>query len=167
MKSLTVTLAVVGLVAISSADSLRDQINASNKKIGKCMEKKDMDGFAKACKAGMTKDFKYMEGGQTMTFDQMFAQMKASFQQLTTVSSATSSIVKLTQKGDSATCLTKHVMKGTMMGPDKKKHTFEMGGTSTDVYKKVGKEWKMASMSWVNGDMKMDGKKMDPSKMGG
>lgn len=167
MKTFAVGLAVVGLVTMASADSLRSQIEAMDKKISSAMKKKDMKAFEKYVRAGVTSDFKYSEDGHSMTFDEMLATMKQSFAQMGTVTQATSKILSLKEKGGNATAECKHMMAWTMVTPDKKTHKMSMVGTSTDVYKKVGKDWKMSSMSWKNGEMKMDGKKVDPSKMGG
>jgi hypothetical protein len=54
-----------------------------------------------------------------------------------------------------------------MMGPDKKSHTMSFSGTSTNTYVKVKGKWLMSVMSWGKSTMMMDGKPMDPSKMGG
>ncbi len=167
MKSLSVTLALVGLVAMSNASALRDEINSMNKKVGKCIIKRDIDGFTKLVKGGVTSDFKYSEDGKVMNFDEMVAMMKQGFAQQPAVTSANSTIVSLKEKGNAATAVCKHVMSGTMMGPDKKKHKFSMTGLSTETYKKIGKDWKMATMSWKNGDFMVDGKKADPAMMGG
>ena len=77
MKLFAVTLAAFSIVAISSAD-LKSEINSMNSKIHMAMKKGDMKTCSAIMKAGVTKDFKYIEGGKTMTFDQMMEQMKAS-----------------------------------------------------------------------------------------
>lgn len=166
MKLLTVTLAAVSLVAVSNAD-LRSDINAMNGRIGSAMVKGDMKALDAMMKAGMTKDFKYIEGGKTMTYDQMMVQMKASMSSMK-CTSAVAKLLTLKEKGNMATSTESHVMKGTMPpGADKKVHTMSFVGTSTNTYVKVGKDWKMSKMSWGKSTMMMDGKPMDMSKMGG
>lgn len=165
MKILTVTFAALSLVAVSNAD-LRSDINAMNLKIGKAMVKGDMKALDAMFKAGMTSDFKYEEGGKTMTYDQMMAQMKASMSSLK-CTSAVAKLRTLKEKGNMGTSTESHMMKGTMTGPDKKPHSMTMSGMSTNTYVKVGKMWKMSKMSWGKSTMMMDGKPMDMSKMGG
>ncbi len=166
MKLLTVTFAALSLVAVSNAD-LRSDINAMNLKIGKAMVKGDMKALDAMFKPGMTKDFKYEEGGKTMTYDQMMAQMKASMSAMK-CTSAVAKLVTLKEKGNMGTSTESHVMTGTMTGgPDKKLHKVSFSGMSTNTYVKVGKMWKMSKMSWGKSTMMMDGKPMDMSKMGG
>ncbi|MBI1333643.1 MAG: hypothetical protein JST12_10410 [Armatimonadetes bacterium] len=167
MKTLTMAIAVLGVVSMASADSLKNQIAEMNKKVGKTIVKQDYKGFEKIVKAGVTKDFKYIEGGQTMNLDQMLAMVKQSFSPQMKVSKADSKILSFSQKAKSATATVKHTMVGKMMGPDKKWHSMTQEGTSTDTYTMVGKEWKMSSMSWGEMKMTMDGKPFDPSKAGG
>lgn len=167
MKAITVSLTLVGLVAFASADSLKEQINASGVKIGNAMKKKDMKAFEKIVKAGVTSDFKYIENGQSMTFDQMFQMMKSSFTMMDKVTTAENKILSLKESGKSATAKVRHTMAGTMKLQDNKVHKFTMTGVSHDTYKKVGKEWKMSIMDWKESKMTMDGKPFDPTKMGG
>ena len=165
MKLVTLSIAVLGLVAFSSAD-LKSEINTMNTKICAAMVKADFKAFEALVKNGVTSDFKYMEAGRTQTYSQMMEHMKGSFGQMK-LSSAKASIVSLKQKGDGAVSVEKHVMLGSMTGPDKKSHKITMTGNSTNTYKKVKGKWLMSVMSWGVMDMTMDGKKVDPSKMGG
>jgi hypothetical protein len=168
MKALTFTVALVGIVAAAQADTLRSQIEAMNKTVGASMMKRDIGGFVKACKGGMTKDFKYVEAGKSESFDKMAEGVKMGFSQMAKVSVAKSKILSLTEKGNKATALTEHTMAySSVPGPDKKSHTVTMVGTSTDTYVKVGSRWMMSSMTWGSQKMTMDGKPMDMSKMGG
>ncbi|MEI8281441.1 MAG: nuclear transport factor 2 family protein [Armatimonadota bacterium] len=144
MKLITAVVAVLGLVAVSAAD-LKSDINAMNLKIGKAMVKGDMKALDAMFNAGMTKDFKYEEGGKTMTYAQMMEQMKASMATMK-CTSAVAKLVTLKEKGNSATSTESHVMKGTTMGADKKSHTMSFSGMSTNTYVKVGKDWKMSKM---------------------
>ena len=165
MKLLTVTLAAVSLVAISSAD-LKSEVTAMNNKITAAMMKGDMKTLESVMKSGVTADFKYVEAGKTMSFDQMWTTMKASMSSMKcTMAKATMSGLK--EKGKMGTGMENHHMMGTMMGPDKKSHKMSFDGTSTNTYMMVGKSWKMSKMVWGKSKMMMDGKPMDMSKMGG
>lgn len=165
MKLFAVTLAALSLVAISSAD-LKSEINSMNSKIHAAMVKGDMKACGAIMKAGTTKDFKYIEGGKTMTFDQMFAQMKGSMAAMK-LTKATTSVISVKEKGSMGTSVEKHTMEGTMTGPDKKSHKMSFSGVSTNTYTKVGKTWMLKVMNWGKSTMLMDGKPMDMSKMGG
>ena len=165
MKLIAVSFAALSLVAISSAD-LRSDIKQMNAVVGNAMVKGDMKMLSKVIKAGVTNDFTYVEQGKTMTCDQMLETMKAGFSQMKTTSAKTE-IVSLKEKGNSGMATEKHMMTGTMTGPDKKTHKMSYVGTSTETYVKVGKEWKMSKMVWGMEKMMMDGKPMDMSKMAG
>ncbi|MEI7985902.1 MAG: nuclear transport factor 2 family protein [Armatimonadota bacterium] len=165
MKLFSVIVVGVSFAAISSAD-LKSEINSMNSKIHLAMKKGDMKTCSAIMKAGVTKDFKYIEGGKTMTFDQMMEQMKASMSMMK-LTKVSTSIVSLKEKGGMGTSVEKHVMEGTMTGPDKKSHTMSFSGNSTNTYRKVGKAWMLSVMSWGKNTMMMDGKPMDMSKMGG
>ncbi len=140
---------------------------AVNKKLHAAMMKKDTDAFAKIVKEGVNSDFKYVEDGRSMNFDQMVANMRQGMSQMTKVTASDSKIVSLKEKGNSATAVMSHRMSGRMIGKDKKSHTTSFSGISTDVFRKQGGQWKMARMSWKSQKMTMDGKPYDPSKMGG
>ena len=165
MKLFTVSLALVGITGLANAD-LRSEITTMNTKICQMMMKGDMKSLDAMMKAGMTSNFQYVEGGKTMTYAQMFEQMKASMSMMK-CTSATSKLASLKQNGKTATSVEKHMMAGTMTGPDKKPHKMSFSGTSTNTYVLSGKMWKMSKMSWGESKMMMDGKPMDPSKMGG
>ena len=165
MKLLTVTLAAVSLVAISSAD-LKSEITLANGMITKAMMKGDMKALESVLRASVTSDFKYTEAGRTMNFDQMWTTMKASMSSMKcTMAKATETMVK--EKGKMGTSVEMNHMMGTMMGADKKQHTMTFDGTSNNTYMKVGKQWKMSKMVVGKSSMMMDGKPMDMSKMGG
>lgn len=165
MKLFAVTLAAFSIVAISSAD-LKSEINSMNSKIHTAMKKGDMKGCGMIMKSGVTKDFKYIEGGKTMTFDQMFEQMKASMSAMK-LTNASTKVMSVKEKGSMGTSVEKHIMEGTITGPDKKSHKMSFSGVSTNTYVKVGKAWMLKVMNWGKSEMLMDGKPMDMSKMGG
>ena len=132
-----------------------------NSKVAKVMVKKDIDGFVKAVKGGCTSDFKYTENGRSMNFDEMVAGMRQGLAMLNKVKKADSKIVTLTEKGNSATCTTSHNMVGVIMDGNKKPHDMGFLGTSIETYRKENGKWKMASMTWKEQKMTMDGKPME------
>ena len=164
MKLFSVILVGVSFAAISSAD-LKSEINSMNSKIHAAMKKGDMKSLGMIMKAGVTKDFKYIEDGKTMTFDQMFEQMKGSLSMMK-LTKASTQVVSVKEKGTMGTSVEKHVMAGTMTGPDKKTHKVSFSGVSTNSYTKAGKAWMLKVMSWGKSEMLMDGKPVDMSKMG-
>ncbi|AIE87919.1 nuclear transport factor 2 family protein [Fimbriimonas ginsengisoli] len=170
MKTVALVASFVAVLSTANAQSLRAQSEAMNKKIHAAMMKKDFAALGKIIKAGTTKDFVYMETGMKgpgQNFDQMMANMKMGFNTFQKITTVNSKIVSLKEKGNKAAGTTEHVMGGIMIGPDKKPHKVMMLGKSQDSFVKVGTQWKMSKMVWTNGKMTMDGKPMDPSKMGG
>jgi len=162
MKALALPVCLLGLLTIASADALRDQINSMSAAVGKSLMAKDIVGFAKAIKPGVTADFKYLDNptAKPMNFDQMVAGMKMGVGSYTKVTVAEARILSVKPAGDSATVLMSHKMAGLITGPDKKSHVQSFTGISIDTYKKVGGAWKMASMTIKSSEMKMDGKPM-------
>jgi len=164
---MSLSFVLVGLFAVASADSLRSQIQAFDAKIHDAMMKKDIATFSKVMRPESTADFKYIESGQSMNFDQMVSMMQQGLGRLTKVTEAKTEILTLTKTKDRATSTTRHTMAGTMVGPDKKSHVMKFVGQSLDTYRKEGGVWKMAKMEWKNQKSYLDGKEFDPRKMGG
>lgn len=167
MKALVSLTIAVCLASVSYAGNLRSEIVAMNAKVAKLMKAKDMDGFSKLLKPKVTADFKHVESGRSMGFDQMVAEMKQGFKMMEKITEVSTKIISLKESGNTATCKGQHVMKATMKGTDKVPHTMSFIGVSTDVYKKVNGVWKLASMTWGEQKMLMDGKPMDMSGAGG
>jgi hypothetical protein len=165
MKASALVICISVVLCSAQADGLRTQIETSNKKIHAAMLKKDMDAFAKAMKPDVTPDFKYMEDGRSMGFDQMVGLMKQSFTGFQKVTKAETKILSLKQTKTSATSVSDHAMAGIMPGPDGKPHTMTFTGTSTETYVKKGGKWLLSIMSWGKSKMLLDGKPMDMSKM--
>lgn len=165
MKLIAVTFAALSLVAISSAD-LKSELKEMNARTGNAMVKGDMKSLEAMMKAGVTKDFTYTEAGKTMNFSQMMEMMKQSMGAMK-VTSAHTDIVTVKEKGNMGVATQKRTLTGIMTTPDKKTHKMSFGGMTTDTFVKVGKEWKMQKMVWGKNTMMMDGKPMDPAKMGG
>lgn len=160
MKIIAMTLFVLGALVAAQAQSLKAQVEASNKRIHAAMMKKDLTGLEKLFKAGMTKDFKYVEGGKTMTYDEMVAGMKMGIGSLKKVTVASTKIIAVKEKGNAATITCEHSMGGVTAGPDKKDHTNVFTGMAVESYVKVGGKWLMSKMEWKNSKMTMDGKPM-------
>src|SRR4051812_15680731 len=104
MKALTLAIALLGALAASYASDLRSQIEASSQRITAAMKKKDFPTLTKEMKAGTTADFKYVEAGQTQTFDQMLQNMKMGLGMMKKLTQCTTKLLNLKQKGNTATC---------------------------------------------------------------
>jgi len=162
MKQFAVALTFVAVLGTASAQSLRSELDAANRAVGKMMMARDIKGFTKVMKATVTPDFVYAEAGRTLTFDQMCAEMGMGMSQMKKMHKAESKTLSLVEKGNAATVMTSHHMSGTMIGPDKKTHVMTFTGTSKDTYVKKGGAWKMSKMAWVKQTMLLDGKPFDP-----
>lgn len=166
MKRTALFISVVCLFTSALAD-LRSELESVNSKIVAAMKKRDADAFGKIVKAGVTKDFKYVENGQTQTLDQMIEGMRMGFAMMTKVTKCEAKIKTLKETGNSGTATIWHSMAGDMKMEDGKTHKMTFEGTSTNTFRKEGGKWKMSSMVWGKQTMKMDGKPFDPTKMGG
>ena len=153
MTILSIALCVAGPV-----DEFRTQVNSQAKKYEAAMLKKDLKQFKKLLDTYTTKDFKYTENGQTMSKQQMFEMMSTSVKGFQKVTKFKSRILTAQVQGDKATATVSNLMEGTMIGPDKKKHTMSFGGNTVESFVKQGKTWKMSSMEWKTSEMKQDGK---------
>jgi hypothetical protein len=152
-------------VTFANADSLRHMINMMNKKVSQTFRNRDMAGFEKITRNGVTSEFKYVENGKTTDYDGMLNMMKQSFGMLKSIDVARATTSNVVQHNGTATAKSRHHLVGTMMGPDSKVHKMIMDGTSNDTFRKEDGKWKLASMSWGKAKMMMDGKPFDPSKM--
>lgn len=163
MKAILVfSMATVSVVA--HAD-LRTQTADTYKKISAAFLKKDIRAFESATKPLMAKDFKFLEQGKAMSYDEMVKNLKVSFDSMKTVQSASVLMVSSHETPKKADSACSHRVEGTMMGPDNKSHKFTMKGTSSETWEKDGKVWKMKTMKWVNQSMTLDGKPFDFNKM--
>ena len=73
-------------------------------------------------------------------------------------------VLSAKERGDKGSVVERQMMDGIVMGPDKKAHKMSYVGLSTETYRKVNGQWKMATMSVKTDKMTMDGK---PVPMGG
>lgn len=167
MKAVPLTVTVLLLAAAAPAQSLRSTINKFNAKTEAMLRKNDIDGFGKVCKAGITSDFTYTEDGKSMTFDEMLATMKQGMGGMEKVTLVTTKILSLKVRNGVGTTVEAHAIGGIMPGEGGKKMKMKMTGKSTNTYVKVDGKWKLQKMAWFDSELWIDGKKMDPSMMGG
>jgi len=170
MRIRTLTTLFVSSVLVASVfagDNLKTKIAVMNKEVAASFLKNDgLKTFEKITRGAVTSDFKHIGDGQTMGYDQMLTTMKQSMAMLK-VTSCKATTSHISEKGNKATSISKHDMRATMTGPDKKNHKFHMWGTTRDTYSKEVNTWKLAIMDWSESKMTMDGKPFDPTKMGG
>jgi hypothetical protein len=158
MKAFSLTFSLLIALTFARADSLRAQIDASNKVVTTAMVKKDFATLSKEMKAGSTKNFKYTEAGKSQNLDEMLVNMKMGLGMMEKLTVCEAKLISLTQKGDTAVGMMKHTMVGTTKGQDKKTHTMSFTGVSENKYVNEGGKWKMASMTWKSNKQTMDGK---------
>src|SRR5690348_7845385 len=101
---------VVAAVGVCQAQTLKSEIHKMNGPIRKAMMKKDINGFAKVVKGGVTSDFKYSEDGRAMTFDQMLDGMKQGFSMYSKITKADTKVMKCTEKGTAGMAIEQHIM---------------------------------------------------------
>lgn len=165
MKARILLIALFGCSSFAFAgSSLKSEIQSMNDMAAKMLMKKDVDGFMKAIKPGVTSDFKYIEEGRAENFDAMAGMMKQGMAGFSKMVKVHANLVSLKETGSTAVANTKHVMVGVMAGKGKP-HTMAMTGLSVDTYKKQNGKWKLATMSWKSTTMTMDGKPFT-AKMG-
>jgi hypothetical protein len=137
-------------------------MEASNRKIDKAMKAKDLKQVEAIMKAGVTSDFKYVEGGKAQDFKTFIGNLNGSLAMMEKIDKVSSRILSLKQKGDKATVKLEHAIAGTMKTPDDKIHTTSWTGTFTEEFRKVGGKWKSYKMVPTGQKYLMDGK---PVKM--
>lgn len=167
MKLLVCSLAVAS-VCLAQAQSLRSQIDTYNKAISNAMMKKDFATMGKLLHASVTPDFKYIEDrpGKPLDADGMIKELQMGLGGFQKVTSASAHITSLKETGKTAAVVVVYKMGGIVPGKDKKAHTMLSSGVSTETYVKAGGGWKLKQMVWKDTAMLLDGKPMDPSKMG-
>lgn len=131
MHKSTIFLAVA-CACMCQADDLKSSIIKMNTVASKLLMKKDIAGFKKQIGPTVTKDFQYVEAGNTMNFDQMMDQMKGGMMTMQTVTVAKATLKSVSSKGNMGTAHQMHIMGGKVMGPDKKAHTMMMSGDTTE-----------------------------------
>jgi hypothetical protein len=134
--------------------------------VGKYLMARNVKGFAQHMKGRVAPDFKYVEEGHAMGFDQMCRTMEMGIGQMKKMARADAKLLTLREKGSSAVSTTGHLMEGTTAGPDGKPHTMSFRGTSQETYVKRGGKWKLARMTWLKQTMMLDGKPLVPAAPG-
>lgn len=165
MKLKITGFALVALFATAYAGSLKSEVEASSVKVTAAIKAKDFAKFEKLTRPYVTKDFVHVENGRSMTYDQMLEEMKMGIGMMGKITVCTTKVLGVKESGNEGIAKVKHVMVGTMTGPDKKTHKMAFEGMSADRYRKVNGKWKMYKMEWSEQKMTMDGKPFDPSQM--
>lgn len=165
MKRTAFLLSLVVVAGVAQAGSLKDHALALNKAVMKTMKAKDIAAFEKLMKPNVTADFKYIEYGQVQDFKTMVENMKMGFKMMGKLLKHDLKIVSVSEGPNSGTFTYKTQMESTIIGEDKKTHIMGFGGTAVDTFRKEGGKWKLATMTWKEMKMTLDGKPFDPSKM--
>lgn len=165
MKKLILLFALATCAVSAFANLTKAELEATHAKVCAFLKNKDIDGFAKYMRPRVTADFKHVENGQTMTFDQMIAQMKAGMGMMGKITMVKVKLMDFKSTADTAGVTTRHTMAAETKGPDGKMHKMGFTGDSKDVFRKENGKWKMASMTWVKQTMTMDGKPFNPAQM--
>ncbi len=162
MKTFTL-LAALAVATASNAAGVRESAMPVFKQVDKAFMHKDAAAFKKATMGRMTSDFKEVNpDGTSMTYAQTCDSVKQMLSTFNKVTSADVKMLTVKEKGNAATSTCAHTLTGTVMGPDKKSHKMVMKGWTSDTWKKEGKVWKMASMTWTKQEMTLDGKPFRP-----
>jgi hypothetical protein len=165
MKRYILVFAIFALCAISgAADALRTQIDARTKAIHAAVMKRDLVAYGKAIRAGVTKDFKCIQSGKTVSFDNMVASMSGIIAPATKMSSEEAILLSLVIRGDTATGTTEHKIKGISTDPEGVNHKIAFYGTSVETYRKVKGKWLLSKLTWRTRQMTVAGKPVDRPK---
>ncbi len=166
MRKYIVFVPILALAALAGAMTLRSEIQDWSSKVNKAMIKKDFKTINALMKKTTTSDFVYTNAEGSMTLDQMLAAMKGGLAGLGEISSATTTLVKLTESKTAATAICLNSLKATITGKDKKAHKMSYSSKFTETLVMVGKDWKISKMISADEKTMLDGKLVDMSKMG-
>jgi len=165
MKQFALALAMS--LAVSASADLRSQIESMNRTIEHAMVRKDIKAFNKVMRNWVTPDFRYVEMGRSMSYDDMVKQMGGGFAMTERVKSADSKILKIDMKGSHALVRSQHDMVSLLHGgPKEKAHVMRYHGISGDTYVRMNGKWKLAKMEWLTEKMTLDGRPFDPAQSG-
>jgi ketosteroid isomerase-like protein len=131
----------------------------------KCFANKDVASLTKY----MTPDFTMTTGGKTKDLAGSKQGLTQFFGMMKTLR-ATMTVTKVSQKGDMAMVTDSYRMSGNMMSMNPKvKKTSKMvdTGTETATWVKVKGKWMMKKLVSTDDKVTIDGKVVDPNKMGG
>jgi hypothetical protein len=160
MKRYSLVFAILALAALAvAADALRTQIAAKSKVIHAAVMNKDIDAYAKAIRAGGTKDFKCIAYGKAVSSDLIIIEMRDIFENMAKMTSEEAILLSLVVKGSTATGTTEHKIKGTTE-PDESGvfHKVAFYGTSVETYRKVNGKWLLSKQVWRTRQMTKSGK---------
>lgn len=161
MNRFSLVLSLIAVAGLVHAD-LRSEINAARRKVEKAARAKDVKRAEAAYRESVTSDFKYVQDGKTQDFKTFMGNFTASIVMTDKITTSSSRIISLKERGDRATGKIERKMTGTMKTPDKKIHSIDWTGVFTEEYRKVGGKWKTATMTAGKQKFLMDGK---PAKM--
>ncbi|HTQ11558.1 MAG TPA: hypothetical protein VMI31_15960, partial [Fimbriimonadaceae bacterium] len=99
MKCVAVVTLFCVVIGCSYGQGLRAHIDAADKAIHKLMVARDAKGFRKYMASEVTAGFKYVENGQTESFDTMCQGMADGLGQMKSSTKAESNVLSCTEKG--------------------------------------------------------------------
>jgi hypothetical protein len=154
-------LSLIALAGLCHAD-MKSEIQANRHKQEQAAMAKDGKAVEAAMRAGMTSDFKYVQGKETQDFKTFMKNFMASMVMMEKVSSSSSRFIEAKQHGNKGTGKVELKMTGTMKNPDKSLHSVDWTGQFTEEYRREGGKWKTAVMTAGSQKFLVDGK---PVKM--
>ncbi len=152
-------------VAASSDGDFKKFITAEIPKMNMAFNKKDVSYFEKVG----TDNFTETQGGKTAKKAEAMASLKQLFSMASSID-CKYSILSCASKGNTGTVLMHGILKTTMPAATAKgkSQSMVMDMTEKQTWVKVGKNWKISSLSEAKPlKMTVNGKPMDPSKMHG
>jgi len=158
MKRVLLAFMAVAVLGVAHADNLRSKIASVDQQLHHAFMHRNVKEFETILKKNTTKDFKYTEDGNSLTFDQMLAGMKQGFSQMTKMTSQSTTLTSLKEKGDMASGTSEHSMSWIQKDDKHKTHKYVFTGKSADTFRKVNGKWLMSSMAWKTEKVTMDGK---------
>lgn len=168
MRKLVSLLALAGLTGVVHAQGLKAQLESDMAKISAALAKKDLAAFEKLTRPHCTADYKHIENGKAMNYDEMLKTMKQGMGMMTKMRKVQTKMLTFKQNGNKAVATFAHEMVGELPpGEDKKVHVMGFKGVSQNSYRKEGGKWKMSEMKWNSQTMMMDGKPMGAPSGGG
>ncbi len=153
----------MGSFAFADNASIKKDLGAEYDKFAKNYLAKDITSIEKQ----VTEDFKWKRlNGQVLGKKEAIATMKQEMAQVGKDTKITQKLNKVTAKG--ATVVVDAVGTVTMSAPgqDGKIHKMEAGGASIDTWVKTNSGWKMKGVEEKTMELKIDGKKINPSRLG-
>lgn len=165
--TLTTGCALFGAAALAFGpdEDYAKFMKAELPKLEKAFNTKDIGYFQK----NSTDDFVSKENGRTMNKKESLAQMKQMFGMAQAIKT-NFKVVSSSVKGNLGTAMVEGdaILHMKPMKAGEKGQTWQIHMWEKEVWQKVGKTWKMKSIEQSKPPtMKIDGKVVDPTKMGG